>query len=394
MKILHVTASMDPKQGGVSEAIRTIIKGLESVGIENSVVSLDNKYQISSESTIHLTALGSKNNPWKYSNLLMQWLREHLQGYQVVIIHGLWLYHGFAVNKVAQTLKEKAGVRVFVMPHGMLDPYFQRAESRKLKALRNTFYWMFVEKNIVNNAEGLLFTCEEESKLARQTFRHYYPKNEFVVGLSVDQPPARTEQMSFALWERCPEIRDQPFLLFLSRIHEKKGVDLLINAYASVFECETDSKQVPKLLIAGPGIDTIYGQQIHHLVSSNPFLHRHIFFPGMLSGEAKWGAFYESETFVLPSHQENFGIAVVEALACGKPVLISDQVNIWREIATSNGGIIANDTIEGTEELLTRWKHLKDSERQEMSVNARRCYEDHFSLKLTTQKLVEKLNLS
>jgi hypothetical protein len=72
----------------------------------------------------------------------------------------------------------------------------------------------------------------------------------------------------------------------------------------------------------------------------------------MLSGAAKWGALYGCEAFVLPSHQENFGIAVVEALACGKPVLISDQVNIWREIVEDGAGLVEGDTEEGVEKLL------------------------------------------
>jgi hypothetical protein len=75
----------------------------------------------------------------------------------------------------------------------------------------------------------------------------------------------------------------------------------------------------------------------------------------MLSGAAKWGALYGCEAFVLPSHQENFGIAVVEALACGKPVLISDQVNIWREIVEDGAGLVEGDAEEGVEKLLRKF---------------------------------------
>lgn len=276
----------------------------------------------------------------------------------------------------------------------MLDPYFQHAEGRKLKAIRNTFYWKFIENKVINNANGLLFTCEEEMKLASQTFKHYHPKQKLVVGLGVEEPPAYTEQMRLALWEKCPRLKEHPFLLFLSRIHEKKGVELLIHAYTLVYQSSNLTRPIPKLLIAGPGIETVYGQKIQQLVSNNPFLVNNVYFAGMLNGDAKWGAFYESEAFVLPSHQENFGIAVVEALACGKPVIISDQINIWREIKNSNGGIIASDTREGTVEILNTWENLGENERQQLSVSARKCFEDNFSIKLTTLKLVEKLNLT
>ena len=69
---------------------------------------------------------------------------------------------------------------------------------------------------------------------------------------------------------------------------------------------------------------------------------------GMLEGDLKWGAFHAADAFVLPSHQENFGVAVAEALACGLPVLISDKVNIWPDIAQDEAGIVNPDTAEGT----------------------------------------------
>jgi glycosyltransferase involved in cell wall biosynthesis len=75
----------------------------------------------------------------------------------------------------------------------------------------------------------------------------------------------------------------------------------------------------------------------------------------MLEGEAKWGALYGCDAFVLPSHQENFGIAVVEALACNKPVLISNKVNIWREIAEDGAGVVEEDSVEGTARMLQRF---------------------------------------
>ena len=87
-----------------------------------------------------------------------------------------------------------------------------------------------------------------------------------------------------------------------------------------------------------------------------------VFWPGMLGGDAKWGAIYHSEALVLFSHQENFGIAVVEALACEKPVLISNQINIWREIESDGAGLVGDDTPEGAENVLRRWAGLSIEE--------------------------------
>jgi glycosyltransferase involved in cell wall biosynthesis len=105
------------------------------------------------------------------------------------------------------------------------------------------------------------------------------------------------------------------------------------------------------LVIAGPGWDSEYGRRIGERINGEASIHA----VGMLEGDAKWGALYGCEAFILPSHQENFGIAVVEALGCGRPVLISDKVNIWREISEDGAGLVEEDSVEGTERLFARF---------------------------------------
>ena len=117
------------------------------------------------------------------------------------------------------------------MPHGMLDPYFQKSPERKFKAIRNLFFWYFIENKFINNSKGLLFTCEEEKLLAKTTFPNYYPKNEFIVGLGVETPPPFTMSMEKEFKKNIKDWNNKPFILFLSRIHPKKGVDILIKAY-------------------------------------------------------------------------------------------------------------------------------------------------------------------
>ena len=100
----------------------------------------------------------------------------------------------------------------------------------------------------------------------------------------------------------------------------------------------------------------------------------------MLTGELKWGAFRCAQAFCLPSHQENFGIAVVEALACGCPVLISDKVNIWREIQAAQAGLVEPDTLAGTVALLERWLAPPAPAWEHMRASARMCFEQHFRM--------------
>ncbi|RYE36744.1 MAG: glycosyltransferase [Sphingobacteriaceae bacterium] len=151
--------------------------------------------------------------------------------------------------------------------------------------------------------------------------------------------------------------------------------------------CKTCINQL-KLVVAGPGLETAYGQKIKLAAAVLQQSEQLVDFPGMLTGDAKWGAFYGCEAFILPSHQENFGIAVVEALACGKPVLISNQINIHTEITKSKAGFVAEDTADGTQQLLQKWISLSPEEKSEMSRNARKCYETYFAVAAATQKLI------
>jgi len=397
MKILRVIASMDPAIGGPAQGIRNSIPELEKLGAFNEVVSLDdpNASFIGNDNFI-IHALGPASSQWQYSKKLLPWLEHNLLRYDAVIVHGLWLYPSHAAMKALQLLKHKEHERqlprFFVMPHGMLDPYFQRAESRKIKAIRNWLYWKFIESGVVNRADGVLFTCQAELELARIPFRPYNPKAELNVGYGIPGPQPFSASMKTAFNLLCPKLKGRPYILFLSRIHEKKGVDILLNAYRDFIK---DLKQnFPALVIAGPGMDAPYGKQLNEIIFQDTLLEHNVFFPGMLSGDAKWGAFYGASAFILPSHQENFGIAVVEAMACAKPVLISNQVNIWKEISQEDGGIVSPDTYEGVSLLLHKWLELNDDQKSAMGLNALNAYRKYFSIIPAAEKLKKTLEFN
>lgn len=406
IKVLHVIDKMNPEKGGVCQAVRTIAFGLNSKGVQNEIVSLDNQNSVflnKDRLTIH--AIGPADNPWAYNSNLHIWLAENILRFNVIIVHGLWQYPSYVVNKILLKMQKASFIgdeneeyaKLFIMPHGMLDPYFQRASGRKLKALRNLLYWKLIEGKVVNNAYGLLFTCEAERKLAHEPFKPYYPKREFVVGLGVEAPPKFKSSMIKSFQKQCSKLKSEPYLLFLSRIHEKKGVDLLLLAYlkviTSIKEKRKDFEIFPKLVIAGPGIETSYGKKILEIVNHDSLLKQNVFFPGMLKGDAKWGAFYGCEAFLLPSHQENFGIAVVEALACNKPVLISNQVNIWTEIKEYGAGIVDEDTLDGTYNIIKVFMDLSPVEKEKMNYKARGCFEKYFAVEPATDSILKVISL-
>jgi glycosyltransferase involved in cell wall biosynthesis len=112
----------------------------------------------------------------------------------------------------------------------------------------------------------------------------------------------------------------------------------------------------------------------------------------MLVGDSKWGAFYGCDAFILPSHQENFGIAVAEALACGKPVLISNKVNIFREIEKGAGGFIDEDNLNGTFSNLSKWFSLSLDLKKKMGDSAYQVYQEHFSSENSTIHFLDKIS--
>ena len=174
------------------------------------------------------------------------------------------------------------------------------------------------EGPLLRHAGAVLFTSEEERRLAERAFLPYALKPR-VVAYGTAEVPGDPAAQRAAFAAAVPQLAGKPFLLFLSRIHVKKGCDLLVEAFGRV------AAQAPdlQLVIAGP--DQAGQVAALRATADGLGIADRVHFPGMISGDVKWGAFRSCTAFVLPSHQENFGIAVVEAAACGAAVLISDK---------------------------------------------------------------------
>ncbi len=312
---------------------------------------------------------------YSYSDRLVPWLRSNVHRYDSAIIHGLWQYHGLAAWRALRG----TATPYYVFAHGMLDPWFKR--QYPLKHLKKQLYWPWAEYRVLRDARSVLFTTEEERLLARQTFAPYRA-NETVVGFGISEPP-RIDRALFT--RRYPELQDKRIVLFLGRLHPKKGCDLLISAFASV--CSRDPAL--RLVMAGPDSDG-YQATLMRQAELRGIADR-ICWTGMIRDELKWSAYQSAEVFVLPSHQENFGISVAEALACRLPVLISDKVNIWREIDAEQCGIVRHDTPAGTLDLFEKWLALSDPSRERMKANGLACFRKHFHIDATTARLAATL---
>jgi glycosyltransferase involved in cell wall biosynthesis len=365
MRILHVMRSLDPAGGGPIEGVRRLARGYREAGHQAEVATLDApeaKYLEDTPMPVH--ALGPGLGKYGYSPRLLPWLHANIGRFDGVVVNGLWQYHGLAARQAC-----KGRVPYAVFTHGMLDPWFKR--KYPLKHLKKWPYWALVEYRLLRDATRVLFTSEAEQRLAAESFWLHRWKGE-VVPYGTPGPSGDAQAMKQAFWTICPALKDRRFLVFLGRIHRKKGCDLLIEAFARVASDDPDLQ----LLVGGP--DQVgWAKELQALAARLGVADR-VHWPGMLTGDAKWGALYASEAFILPSHQENFGISVAGALACGRAVLISDQINIHAEIAKDGAAFVDTDTLDGTERLMRRWLALSADERAQMGAAARQCFESRY----------------
>lgn len=377
MKLLHVIASIRAAGGGPVEAVRSLSAVHQHEGHSAEVVSLDDPADAEVRNfPLPVHALGPSRNRYGFTPGCVSWLRKNRHRYDAVIVHGLWQYHSLA----AWGALHNTSTPYYVFPHGMLDPWFRR--TFPLKHAKKWLYWPFADYRVVRDARAVLFTCEQEKLLAPQSFSLYRARA-VVTGLGTTPPPPGTDAMAF--FDRYPELREKRLLLFMGRLHPKKGCDLLLEAYAAVMAKDS----AWRLVYAGP--DSLNTRQILSQRAAVLGITDRIVWTGMLRDAMKWSAFAAAEVFALPSHQENFGIAVAESLACGVPVLISREVNIWREIEDAHAGFVAPDTVEGTTSLLAEWLRLSEAERITMRGNARQCFSENFDIAHSARRLLETI---
>jgi len=378
LKILQLVHTLDPSVGGVAAAVLALSRGLARRGHKLDIVVLDDSaspWLVDIALPIH--ALGAGLTSYRYSSKLLPWLKKQGGDYDRVIVNGIWQYLSFA----AWRRYAGSSIPYYVFPHGMLDPWFK--ETFPLKHLKKWLYWPWAEYRVLRDAAAVIFTSEEERSQARKSF-WLYRCREKVSPLGVEAPPI-SSNAKLEFLSRYPQLQNTRIFLFLGRLHPKKGCDMLLEAFAQMRSNDSIS-----LILAGPdqvGWESDLRRQVTRLNLTN-----RVVFTGMLEGSMKQGAFANAEAFVLPSHQENFGISVVEALAASVPVLVSNRVNIWREIEADRAGYVESDDLAGTTRLLQNWIGTAPAEREMVRQNARRCFEQRFEVDRAVDSLLQILN--
>lgn len=341
MKVLHVVGSFDPRFGGPSIALTRLGEAQARHGLEVTVVGswvrgedLQAQQRLR-DAGVEVHAIGPCHWPLRQHHDLGPTLDGQVPLSDIVHIHALWEQ----VQHDAAVLSRRHDVPYIFRPCGMLDPW-----SLRQKWLKKKLYMMLRLRRDLNGAAALHYTSEVERDLAAPLGLR--PPG-LVVPNGVDLSEFHSLPSPGFLRNRFPQIGARQIVLFLSRIHPKKGLDILLPAFAR------SGTKDRALVITGPDQGG-HEAEIRRL-SHSLGLDQSVVFTGPLYGPERVAALVEADLFVLPSRQENFGIAVVEALAAGVPVLISDQVNIHREIQQAGvGGVVRLDVDELAREL-NRW---------------------------------------
>lgn len=358
MKIIHYIPSIDRSWGGTSTYMQLLAKPLgEMAEVHILTHASDNPLEMENCEVHFIPRYRPFSKKWKGA---VKGILEQVKP-DVVHVNCCWTPDCAMVQKVAQTM----GFKVVLSPHGMLEPWIIQRHywTRKLPAL------MLYQKKAVEKANCLLATAESERE---NLLKLGYNPNVKVVKLGIDADGITMKKS----WKRTKQI------LFLSRVHPKKGVNFLIAAAAIL----RDKLQGYHIVIAGEG-DADYlanfKMQIHE-----EGLDDIVQLKGGVYGEEKWRLFQNSDFFVLPTHSENFGLAIAESLASGTPVITTVGAP-WEDLNETHSGAWIEIGTKPLVEALKRFLTLSDEESEVMGRNGRKLIEEKCSAKVMAKQMMQ-----
>ncbi len=383
MKILQIVPSVSLVYGGPSQMVLGLSKALADAGIELTLITTNtNGDQGQPPLDVPLQTPIKQNGyeiiyfrcypfrRYKFSLDLLHWLINHISEYDLAHIHALFS----PLSTAAATIARWKGLPYILRPLGTLDP----ADLRKKKQLK-ILYGHLLEKPNLAAAAAIHFTSQKERDVS---YRFGVKTNDLVVPLGValthPLPTLGVTRQNLGISAA------QPLLLFMSRIEPKKGLDLLLPALETLLNQGFNFHFV--LAGANPQ-DKKYADQIQTKIKNSP-LHNQTTITGFVEGEMKLGLLQDADLFVLPSYYENFGIAVVEAMAFATSVVISNQVYIWQEIENNKAGWICNCT---QEDLIAQLKLALNNQAQikQRGLNAAKLVAQKYSWQAIARQMIQ-----
>jgi glycosyltransferase involved in cell wall biosynthesis len=391
VKILHVIPTFAPawRWGGpvhaAVELTREQAKQGQQVTVHTTNADVDGVVDVPLNQPVAMNGVEIWYSPVRdptglgFSPALSRSLRAQVGQFDIIHIHTLFSWP----PTVAAFRAKRTGVPYIVRPAGSLDPVcLAKMYDTRLKSLlsraKKWLYFRTLSRLVLDRAAAIHFTTEEERDAARPLG---LTVPAVVVPLGVRCPPPPTIPQA-TLRQREPSIGNRKTILYLSRLDPIKGLDQLIDALGLLSREREDFV----LLVVGDGPEA-YRQKLQSLLDGNGIRSRAVFL-GPVYGDAKWQVMREADLFALTSHHENFGVAVVEAMAAGLPVVISKHTNIHSEIERSGAGLV---TSLAPDEIAAALRQLLDNAelRLQMGRRAQQLASESFSWRKVVEDLTE-----
>ncbi|HEX8322723.1 MAG TPA: glycosyltransferase [Tepidisphaeraceae bacterium] len=356
MRVAHVVSGLDRRTGGVAATVIGLAAAQARAGLNVTVLT---SFMAGEDLSAvdELNAAGVPTRSIGPSTRLAGWHRENraatdaaVAAADVLHVHGIWE----DIQHQAMRAAQRRRVPYVVLPQGMLATW-----SLQQKSLKKRLYLALRLRRNLNRASAIQFTTDEE---ARQAKPLALKAPVLIESLGIDLREFETLPEAGAFRNRFPELVGRPLVLFLSRLHPKKGLDLLIAAFAKANVGEA------RLVLAGPANDS-YGATVENLVREHNLTDK-VLFTGMLKGRDRIAALADANLFVLASYQENFGIVVPEALAAGTATILSDQVNFSEHLAGQSFAQVIPCDVDALAKALGEW--LGDADRRARAGEAAR----------------------
>jgi len=373
MKILHVIPSLSSKHGGTTSAVVSMAESLAGLGVEVDVATTDDDgpgchLKLATNQRLEQSGCGiyyfrKQTEFYKVSLPFRKWVSDHVSNYDLVHIHVVFSY----TSNCAARLARNYGVPYVISPHGVLNGWGMQNRRRFLKGC--SFH--LVERPILRNAAAMHYTSHAEQREAEQTGASALAT---VIPLGIDTAGFQQLPSAEYFWSRFPQAKGRPAVLFLSRLDAKKGLDLLLPVFAEIRR----KHPMAMLVIAGNGEEGFVAELRNRALQLG--LGKDIVWTGFLSGADKLSAFAAATVFVLPSYSENFGIALVEAMAAGLPCLTTCGVAVAEDILARAPDTLvvvppeAKPLAEALDKLLS-----EAALRAQLGISARRLATEQFS---------------
>lgn len=334
MRILHYHDSMSFGLGGPVRAVMDLSRLLAAAGHEVTIATYD--FADAPKEWLHrvpgapkVEVLDKPSLPGGFfSAASVRRVEQLVRAADLLHIHGMWTPSNLQFGSAAR----RAGVPYVVSIRGMLDDW-----SMSQRTVKKRLFLMLAGRRLLNGAAAVHCTADGELRQAR---RHAPKANWLVMPNLLDLEPFRTLPGPDLARRTFAQLSAGPRLLYLSRVHYKKGPDILIHAAADLVRTHPNTQ----VLIAGTG-EQDYLTSLRALVQQLK-LEQNIHFLGQVVGELKISLYQAADVFVLPSSQENFGFVFFEALAAGTPLVTTNDIDTWPELEASGGGIICARTPE------------------------------------------------